>query len=65
MARTLAWLSHIARIRCKRELYRPSHTPETACRALGGSPGRHVDVTKAVRRISTTTRGYLQLWAMK
>jgi len=24
----------------------------------------HVDVTKAVRRIGTTTHGYLQLWAM-
>ena len=36
----------VAEPRCKRERYRPSYTPEPACRALrGGSPRRHVDFT--------------------
>ena len=44
----------------------PSYSPETACRVLGGlherhGRGRHEE---AVGRVGTTTRGYLQLWAM-
>jgi len=44
--RTRSWLSRAARIRCERELYRPSYTPETAYRVLGGLHERHGDVTK-------------------
>jgi len=43
---TRSWLSRIARYRCKRELYRPSYTPETACRVLVAPSGTVVDVTK-------------------
>jgi len=39
-----SWLSRTARIRCKRELYRPDYTPKAAYRVLGRL--RHGDVTR-------------------
>jgi len=42
---------------CEWELYRPSSTPETAYRVLGGMHGDE----EAVRRIGTTTRLHTRL----
>jgi len=43
------------------ELYSRNRMPRAGRLARAGGK---LDVTKAVRRIGTTTRGYLQLWAM-
>jgi len=63
---TRSWLSRTARIRCERELYRSSSTPETALCVLWRLAGRHVYVGRGrARRMRTAIDCALRVWATR